>query len=281
MNDWTEGIQNALGYIEENLAGNLEVAEIAKRAYVSPLYYQRILAALCGISVGEYIRNRRLTLAGQELTATDAKIIDIAAKYGYDSPDSFNRAFQRFHGITPSAARKTGAQLRSFAPVKIKLTLEGGNMLEYKIVEKPQFTVVGIRRRLHSDTSYQEIPKFWSEAMGQESFPLMGMYGICMDLKEQDGAFDYYIADNYIPWEEIPEGCEAVVIPASTWAVFPVRGALPKALQDVNTRMWSQWLPNCKNYRLSANLNIEMYAPPAEKPEDNYNEIWLPVERIG
>lgn len=281
MNDWTEGIQNALTYMEENLAGNLEVAEIAKRAYVSPFYFQRIFAALCGISVGEYIRNRRLTLAGQELTATGEKIIDIAAKYDYDSPDSFNRAFQRFHGITPSAARKNGAQLRSFAPVKIKLTLEGGNMLEYKIVEKPQFTVVGIRRRFHSDTSYQEIPQFWSEVMGQDGFPLMGMYGICMDLKEHDGIFDYYIADNYIPWEEIPEGCEVVVIRASIWAVFPVRGALPKALQDVNTRMWSEWLPNCKNYRLSANLNIEMYTPPAEKPEDNYNEIWLPVERIG
>ena len=281
MNDWTEGIQKALRYIEENLTGELEVGEIAKRAYISPFYFQRIFAALCGISLGEYIRNRRLTLAAQELTATEAKVIDIAAKYGYDSPDSFNRAFQRFHGVTPSAARKTGAQLRSYAPVKIKLTLEGGNMLEYRIVEKPQFTVVGIRRQFHSDSSYQQIPEFWEETMGQPDFPLLGMYGICVDLKEHEGAFDYYIADNYIPWQEIPAGCEALVIPASTWAVFPVRGALPKALQDVNTRMWSEWLPNCTQYRLSVNLNVEMYTPPAQNPEDNYNEIWLPVERIG
>lgn len=280
MNDWTEGIQTALNYIEENLDGVLDVQEIAKRAYVSPFYFQRIFAALCGISLGEYIRNRRLTLAAQELAAAEAKIIDIAAKYGYDSPDSFNRAFQRFHGITPSAAKKTGAQLRSYAPVKIKLTLEGGNMLEYKIVEKPQFTVVGVQRRFYSDTSYQQIPAFWQEVMGQPEFPLMGMYGICMDLKESDGAFEYLIADNYIPWQEIPAGCRAVVIPASAWAVFPVRGPLPKALQDVNTRMWSEWLPNCKNYRLSANLNIEMYTPPAQNPEDNYSEIWLPVKRI-
>lgn len=277
MGDLTQDIQNALSYIEAHLTEELEVREIAKRAYVSPFYFQRIFAALCGVGVGEYIRNRRLTLAGEELASTGAKVIDIAAKYGYDSPDSFNRAFQRFHGVTPSAARKNGANLRSYAPMKINLTLEGGNMLEYKIVEKPQFTVVGVSRMFNSDTSYQEIPKFWDEVMGK--CPLMGMYGVCID---EDGKnFEYLIADNYIPWEEIPAGCVTRVIPASAWAVFPCRGPLPQTLQDVNTRMWSEWLPNCKNYRLAANLNIELYAPPAEKPEDTYSEIWLPVEKIG
>ena len=153
-------------------------------------------------------------------------------------------------------------------------------MLEYKIVEKPQFTVIGLSRMFHSDTSYQEIPKFWCEAMGMENGPVCGMYGICMDLDENDRNFEYLIADNYIPWQEIPEGCVVRVIPASTWAVFPCRGPLPQTLQDVNTRMWSQWLPNCRNYRLAANLSIEMYTPPAENPEDTYSEIWLPVERI-
>ena len=277
MADWTEGIEEALSYIEMHLTEELEIREIAKRAYVSPFYFQRIFAALCGVGVGEYIRSRRLTLAGEELASTNAKVIDIAAKYGYDSPDSFNRAFQRFHGISPSAARKNGASLRSYAPMKINLTLEGGNMLEYSIVEKPQFTLVGMSRMFNSDTSYQEIPKFWGEVMGK--CPLMGMYGVCIDADGKD--FEYLIADNYIPWQEIPEGCVAKVIPASTWAVFPCRGPLPQTLQDVNTRMWSEWLPNCKNYRLAANLNIEMYAPPAENPEDTYSEIWLPVERIG
>ena len=280
MGDWTEGIQNALAYIEANLTGELEIREIAKRAYVSPFYFQRIFAALCGVGVGEYIRSRRLTLAGEELLTSDAKVIDVAAKYGYDSPDSFNRAFQRFHGITPSAARKNGASLRAYAPVRIKLNLEGGNMLEYKIVEKPQFTVVGICRTFNAETSYQEIPKFWCELMGMEKCALLGTYGICLDLGEREKEFEYLIADNYIPWEEIPEGCIAKVIPASTWAVFPCRGPLPQTLQDVNTRMWSEWLPNCKSYRLSANLNIEMYAPPTENPEDTYSEIWLPVEKI-
>jgi len=281
MENWTQGIQNALAYMESNLTQKLEISEIAKRAYVSSFYFQRIFAALCGIGVGEYIRNRRLTLAGEELLSSNAKVIDIAAKYGYNSPDSFTRAFQRFHGISPLAARKTGASLRAYAPMRIKLTLEGGKMLEYKIVEKPQFTVVGLSRMFNAETSYQEIPKFWDEVMAMQKPPVCGMFGVCLDSSENGKKFEYLIADNYIPWEEIPTGCTAKVIPAATWAVFPCRGPLPQTLQDVNTRMWSEWLPNCKNYRLAANLNVELYAPPAEKPEDTYSEIWLPVEKIG
>lgn len=281
MDNMLKSIQDALSYIEAHLTQELETGEIAKQACLSPFYFQRIFSALCGMSVGEYVRSRRLTLAGEELLSTDAKVIDIAAKFGYDSPDSFNRAFQRFHGLSPSAARKCGASLRAFAPLKIKLTLEGGNMLEYKIVEKPQFTVVGVSKSFNPETSYQEIPKFWSQIMDMENAPVCGMYGVCLDLNEESRNFEYLIADNYIPWEEIPEGCVVRVIPASTWAVFPCRGPLPDTLQDVNTRMWSEWLPNCKNYRLSANLNIEMYAPPAEKDEDTYSEIWLPVEKIN
>ena len=105
-----------------------------------------------------------------------------------------------------------------------------------------------------------------------------GMYGICMD---SDGKnFDYFIADNYLPWKEVPEGYVTKVIPEGTWAVFPCRGPLPKALQDVNTKIWSEWLPSCKTYKLAGNYNIEMYAPPAERPEDTYSEIWIPIEKV-
>lgn len=278
MGDWTEGIKDALSYIESHLTDELEIREIAKRAYVSPFYFQRIFAALCGIGIGEYIRNRRLTLAGEELASTDAKVIDIAAKYGYDSPDSFNRAFQRFHGISPSAARKNGASLRAYAPMKIKLTLEGGTMLEYRIVEKPQFTVMGISRKFHPDTSYQEIPKYWTEMMNQPDFPLMGMYGICMDVDEAGKEFDYWIADNYIPCQEIPDQCKAMVIPAGTWVVFPCN---MDTLQDTNTRMWQEWLPNCREYKLGGSYNIEMYGFPSENAiDESYVELWLPVMKV-
>lgn len=277
MNGWTEGIQNALQYIEDNLTENLQIEDIAAKAYVSPFYFQRIFSVLCGFTVSEYIRNRRLSLAAQELSADNVKVIDIALKYGYDSNNSFTRAFTKFHGISPSSAKEKGAKLKAFAPVRIKLTLEGGTMMEYRILEKAAFTVMGKSRRFCSDTSYEEIPKFWQEHMSSGDNKIVyGMYGICLD---GDGKnFDYLIADNYLPWNEIPEGYVTKVIPAGTWAVFPCRGALPKALQDVNTKIWSEWLPNCKEYKLAGNYNLEVYlTPPQENPDDTYSEIWVPV----
>ncbi len=278
MNGWNEGITNAIAYIEENLTNDIDINKIADHAYVSSFYFQKIFNVLCGFTVGEYIRNRRLTLAALELCSTDIKVIDVALKYGYDSPDSFTRAFTKFHGVSPSVARGQGSKLNSFAPLKIKLTLEGGTMLEFKIVEKAQFTVMGKSRKFNTETSYDEIPKFWQEHMeSDEGKVICGMYGICLDSDGTD--FDYIIADNYIPWNDILEGYVTKVIPAGTWAVFPCRGALPKALQDVNTKIWSEWLPSCKAYKLAGNYNIEMYTPPCENSEDNYNEIWVPVEK--
>jgi AraC-like DNA-binding protein len=112
---------NAVRYIEDNLDGELNAEDIAKQACVSCFYFQKAFAMLCGFTVGEYIRLRRLTLAAGELVSTDNKIIDIAVKYGYDSPDSFTKAFTRFHGVTPSAVRKEGAMIKSFAPLKSNL----------------------------------------------------------------------------------------------------------------------------------------------------------------
>lgn len=284
MNGWAEGIQNAIEYMEAHLTDELDVREIAAQAYVSAFHFQRIFSALCGFTVGEYIRKRRLTLAAYELAATDAKVIDVAVKYGYDSSDSFARAFTKFHGVSPSVAKEKGVELKAFAPLKIRLTLEGATMMDYKIVEKAAFTVMGKARRFNSETSYAEIPKFWEAHMQSGETQLVcGMYGVCMDSVYTDGngmEFEYLIADNYIPWKEIPEGCVTRVIPAGTWAVFPCRGAWPKAIQDVNTGIWDEWLPNCKEYRLAGNYSIEMYAPPSENPDENYCEIWIPVEKI-
>ncbi|MGN0595173.1 MAG: effector binding domain-containing protein [Hominimerdicola sp.] len=280
MNGWAEGIQNAMEYIEQNLTEDLQISDIASKAFVSSFHFQRIFSILCGFTLGEYIRNRRLTLAGQELSANNAKVIDIAVKYGYDSPDSFARAFIKFHGISPSAAKEKGAKLNSFAPMKIKLTLEGGTMLEYKIVEKAAFTVMGRSRSFNTETSYDEIPKFWQEHMQSEHNKIVcGMYGVCLD---SDGKnFEYLIADNYLPWNDIPDGYVTKVIPAGTWAVFPCKGALPQALQDVNTKIWTEWLPNCKEYKPFGNYNLEVYlTPPQSDPEKTYSEIWVPVKKI-
>lgn len=279
MNDWNEGIANAIEYIESNLTERIDIEDVARRAYVSSFYFQKIFTALCGFSPSEYIRNRRLTLAAQELCSTDAKVIDVALKYGYNSSDSFARAFTAFHGIAPSDAKRSGGILKSVARLKIKLTLEGSTMIEYKIVEKAQFTIVGKRRTVNTHNSYDEIPKFWNEFMSDGDKFILGMYGLC-EMKNKD-EFYYYIADNYVPQKNIPDGYETKVIPAGTWAVFPCRGALPKSLQEVNTKIWNEWLPSCKAYNLADNYNIEMYTPLSENPDENYSEIWIPVKRAS
>ena len=145
MQGWIGAFQESIDFMEQNLTEELDIEAIAGKAALSSFYYQRIFGALCGMTVSEYIRARRMTLAAQELTRADVKVIDVAVKYGYDSPDSFAKAFQRFHGITPSQAKEPGAPLRSFAPLHIKITLEGGNMLAYRIVEKAPFTIVGTK----------------------------------------------------------------------------------------------------------------------------------------
>ena len=277
MQGWIEGFQRSIDYIEANLAGNLDIDEIARRAALSPFYYQRIFGALCGMTVGEYIRVRRMTVSAQELAGTGRRVIDVALKYGYDSPDSFARAFQRFHGISPSKAREPGAPLRAFAPLHIKISMEGGKMLDYRIVEKAPFTIVGLKRRFNSDTSYREIPEFWNE-WAREQSPITGMLGVCMDKDGKD--FDYWIADCYTPWKDIPEGCGTAVIPGGLWAEFECRGPLPDSLQRVNTQIWSEWLPSLKGYALAGNYSIEVYAPPAENPEDTLSYICIPLKRV-
>ena len=275
MTDMAKGIQNAINYIEMNLTAELDIREIAKRAYVSPFYFRRIFTAICGVSVGEYIRLRRLTLAGEALAGSNAKVIDIAARCGYGSPDSFNRAFQRFHGIAPSAARKPGAKLMRFEAVRIKQNLEGDIEMEYRITEKQQFTVMGVSRKFHPETSFQQIPEYWTEMMGKPDFPLKGFYGVCVDGDTPDDTFDYWIADDYTPWADLPEGCSTLVIPAGTWAVFPCK---LKSLQDTNTKMWKEWLPNSREYKLAGNYNLEVYSPLCEEdPGESDVELWLPV----
>ena len=275
MQGWIEGIQQSIDYIEQNLAETLDIEEIAGIAALSPFYYQRIFGALCGMTVGEYIRARRMTLAAQELTGSDAKVIDVAVKYGYDSPDSFTKAFVRFHGIAPSKAKEPGAPLRAMAPLHIRISLEGGSMMDYRIVEKAPFTIVGVKRPFNSDTSYQEIPKFWDEwlALGEKR-PVMGTFGVCIDMDGKD--FDYWIADLYFPWEDVPEGCETRLIPGSLWAQFP---CTISTLQDTNTKIWSEWLPALQGYTLAGDYDIEVYLPPEEGSREMKVYIWVPLKQ--
>jgi len=282
---WIEAVGEAVNYIEENITDELLTERIAEKVFLSPFYFQKGFAILCGFTVGEYIRMRRLSLAGSELVSTDHKIIDIALKYGYDSPDSFTKAFTRFHGVTPTAVRRDGAMIKSFASLRIKFSLEGGYIMDYKIVEKDSFAVMGVSRKFKFEGALKELPQFWTEHFRSEmSKHVCGMYGLCIDDNNGSDEFEYLIADNYNPTKEVPEGLVVKTIPKHTWAVFACKGPMPNALQEVNRKIYSEWLPNCKDYEIAAGYNIEMYMDVADYPKGNqdenyYSEIWIPVKK--
>ncbi len=161
--DWIKAVEDAIEYIEENITGNLTIAEIASKVNLSAFYFQKGFAMLCGYTVGEYIRMRRLSLAGSELLSSDAKVMELAVKYGYDSSDSFTKAFTRFHGSTPTDVRKNGASLKSLARLHIKLSLEGGSVMEYRIEKKAAFKIMGISRVFSYESANTDIPKYWDE----------------------------------------------------------------------------------------------------------------------
>lgn len=235
--DWITGIQRALDFIEAQLTGEIDYEKAAKEACSSVFHFQRMFGMLCGYSLGEYIRMRRLTLAAEELMNTDKKVIDIAAKYGYDTPESFTRAFCRFHGVTPTEVRR-GANIRSFSRLSVKLILSGGNIMNYRIEKKDAFKVICKRKQVSkpaSATAAEDISAFWSECTADGTtericgyFPekptLPGLLGICFSGDMENYAFPYGIGVEY-DGRPIADGdLELVEIPAHTFAVFPLQG---------------------------------------------------------
>lgn len=283
--EWMESISKAVEYMEDNITDNISAEDVADFIHISPFYFQKGFSMLCGFTIAEYLRNRRLALAGNELASGDAKVIDAAIKYGYDSPDSFAKAFSRFHGITPSMVRKEGVMLKSFAPLKIKISLEGGYLMDYRIVKKGEFTVIGVSKQFNYEGAKQDIPQFWKEhyEKGNGKY-VCGMFGINMDEKMGNEDFEYLLADVYNPVMDIPEGFITKTIPSFDWAVFPCKGAMPNSLQDVNTKIFSEWLPALKDYEFAAGYCIEMYDEPSKytkgtQDENYYCEIWIPVKK--
>lgn len=282
---WMQSVGNALQYIEDHITEEISIDRIAKHVNISSFYFQKGFAMLCGFTIAEYVRNRRLALAGNDLATGDEKVIDIALKYGYDSPDSFTKAFTRFHGVTPSQVRKGQIMLKSFAPLKIKIVLEGGYLMDYKIVKKAEFTVIANSKVFSYEGAKEVIPQFWQEHYKEgKGQTVMGMYGINIDEEMGNNTFDYLIADPYNPVQEVPEGFITKTIPEFTWAVFPCKGAMPNALQDVNTKIFSEWLPALKEYEFAAGYCVEYYDDPTNYPkgtmdENYYCEIWIPVKQ--
>ena len=160
--EWITAVRKAIEYMEANLKEDITVQDVAGQVYMSPLHFQRGFLVMTGCSVSEYLRNRRLYLAAQELCLGTERIIDIALRHGYDTPESFTKAFTRFHGVTPVQVRQ-GACVRSFLPLNIRIIVQGGNHMAYKITRMFGFKVIGFAKQFNFDTSYAEIPKFWDE----------------------------------------------------------------------------------------------------------------------
>lgn len=285
--DWITGIQNAINYIEEHLTEEINYDKVAEEATCSSFYFQRIFGILCDISLGEYIRNRRLTLAGNELNASDIKVIDIALKYGYESPESFTRAFSKFHGITPSEAKKNGSKLKSFSRLSVKITLSGGSMMDYKIVEKEAFEIIEKveAHSIENDVNAKSIPDFWTKSHNDGTVKTLlenttdrtFIFGVCYG-NNSDCAktFDYSIGAVYNPKTAVPKGFRRNIIPARTWAIFECKGAMPKAMQDMWHKITSEFFPT-SGYQPTYEMDIEAYTEGDMGGSDYRSEIWIPV----
>lgn len=285
--DWLTGIQNAINYVEEHLTEDIDYEEVAKEAACSNFYFQRIFGILCGLSLGDYIRNRRLTLAGDELSASDDKVIDVALKYGYESPESFTRAFSRFHGVTPSEAKKDGSKLKSFSRISVKITLSGGSVMNYKIVEKESFSIIE-KVETHSvedSENAKSIPEFWTRSHQNGTVKTLMdvttdrkfIFGVCYgNLPENAKTFDYSIAATYSEDTTVPEGFRRNTIPARTWAVFECKGAMPGAIQELWHKIVSEFFPT-SSYKPTYEMDIEAYSEGNMSDSNYYSEIWIPV----
>lgn len=291
--EWLTCLKETLSYIEANLTGELDIERIAAHVYVSPFYLQKGFQLLTGYSLGEYIRCRRLYEAARALVNTEEKIIDIAFRYGYETPESFTKAFTRFHGASPTAVRRDRKRIRRFLPLRISISITGGDKMDYRIEKMTGFTVIGFERVFGYEKPYEEIPKFWDELYAKypvmktgtpdESDPVqkairmnrIGEYAVCID-DMGDGRFRYLAAGKY-RGGEVPEGLTTFTFPDMEWAKFRSVGPIPDALQSLNTQVFKDWLPGNQEYLLAGPYNIEWYGMGDPSAPDYESGIWLPV----
>ncbi len=298
--DWITGIQNAINYIENNLTGEIDYEQAARESFSSSFHFQRVFSILCGMTLGEYIRSRRLSLAGMELATSNARVIDVAAKYGYESPESFAKAFQRFHGMAPSQARGRGAMLKSFSRLHIKITLEGGTTMDYRIEEKQQMILTGFKKRFTGDPNdKQDQDHYFACDTRVLQYILEGMsrehvltYQILTNFDTE--GYDFYFAQELPKWAladfeddlgEMAKQFEHIAIPAGQYLICETeRCKFPTALvDDLRRRAVTEWLPS-SGYVLrdAPELGlIHWFWEDGNEPLNNsrYCEIWLPIEK--
>jgi AraC family transcriptional regulator len=282
--DWLIRMKDALDLMEKKMEEPLDIEEIAKAAYSSPFHFQRMFHMLTGITVAEYKRKRKLTLAAQELAMTSSKVVDVALKYGYDSPESFSKAFRKIHGIPPSEARNSGVSLKAFPRISFHLSLKGDKDMDYRIIEKEAFTVVGksIGVTYLDNEHSRQIPRFWEECNRDGTVAKLGsigtdenLLGICFDMLPDKEDFTYMIAskaDLTSPADEF----SLRTVPASSWAIFTSVGPMPGAIQSLIGRIFQEWFP-ATGFEHSGAPEMEVYPPGDVSAEDYRCEVWVPI----
>lgn len=294
--EWTESIRKTVDYLEEHLLDFEEIADVSDEVGISRFYLQKGFRLMTGYSMAEYVRNRRLYLAALDVTAGREKIIELSYKYGYDTPESFSKAFSRFHGVTPVQLRKDASKMHVFLPLKIKIEIQGGNEMDYIVEKMENFQIIGLEREFSFDTSYEQIPKYWDEfcadylarltRTGKPANELeetilkchVGMFGVCIGDSGNDGKFRYMIA-GIKNGEHVPEGMTTYTFPDMEWAKFLCKGPLPEALQSVNTKIFKEWLPGNPQFEIAMEANVEWYSEGDTKSPAYESAVWIPVKR--
>lgn len=285
--EWLKKLSAAIDYIEQNLDHDISYEEAARIACCSTFYFQRIFSYVSGISLSEYIRRRRMTQAAFELQRTDIKVIDVALKYGYTSPTSFNRAFQSVHNINPGAAKHMDSILNAYPKIQFSVKVTGENAMSYHITEKQPMRIVGVRIPLVEDMEENQktIPMFWTSVLGSSLFfelcrlsnqAPQGILG--MSVYENPQSIFYYIAA--ATNASVPSGMFEYEIPAATWAVFENNGYFKEKVQSVFKRFYTEWLP-CSGYEYAGLPDIEVYPVHKEMPVSGHSEVWIAVKEQG
>ncbi|MFZ5988561.1 MAG: AraC family transcriptional regulator [Bacillota bacterium] len=283
--EWIEQLNKAVNYMEEHLEEGIELEKAAEIACCSVFHFQRMFSYIANIPLSEYVRRRKMTRAAFDLQSTDIKIIDIALKYGYDSPTAFTRTFKSIHGISPSEARSSGIKLKAFPPISFKISITGDTEMNYRIEKKEAFRVVGVREHfeLNIEENFVAVPAFWQKTVENGMIPVIcslmckepfGLLGVstCMNGKD----FDYYIAA--ATDKEAPDGMYDYNIPECTWAIFESVGPLPETLQNLQRRIVTEWLPT-SGYQYANAPDIEVYSDGNQQAEDYKCEVWVPITK--
>ncbi|GGO16826.1 AraC family transcriptional regulator [Micromonospora parathelypteridis] len=284
-----ERLNEAMAYIERHLDQRIEVADLARIALTSEYHFRRLFSALAGVPLSEYIRRRRLTVAGADVLAGERTLLDIAVHYGYGSAEAFARAFHAVHGVGPGEARRTGAALRAQPRMSFRLTVEGSGSMEYRIVSKDAFTLVGRKARVplvHEGMNpaivafIRSIDKETTsriEALSdQEPVGIVNVSDNLADSRAEGTELDYW--HGVVTGATPPEDLDGLPVSAGTWAVFTTSGAFPQAVQFLWRDVFTQWFPS-NPYRSRPGPEISRVRVSADGTEADA-ELWIPVERV-